>query len=150
MKGLIAVMLCSAAMLAACGDESGQPAASATATANSESPAAFKVGTTTRDAALPPAPQLPTDSQVCSTLEANNAYVRQPSGALGPEADKGTTSAILNPDQQRIQAALDACGAAVDAQVGAAISAADAAAAASQTAAAVPNVNISGASAQQL
>jgi polygalacturonase len=137
-------------MLAACGDESGQPPASATATGNHESPAAFKVGTTTSDAALPPAPQLPTDSQVCSTLQANNAYVRQPSGALGPEADKGTTSAILNPDQQRIQAALDACGAAVDAQVGAAISAADAAAAASQTAAAVPNVNISGASAQQL
>jgi polygalacturonase len=136
-------------MLAACGDESGQPAANATATGNHETPA-FKVGTTTSDAALPPAPQLPTDSQVCSTLEANNAYVRQPSGALGPEADKGTTSAILNPDQSRIQAALDACGAAVDAQVGAAISAADAAAAASQTAAAVPNVNISGASAQQL
>ncbi|CAE6866239.1 Polygalacturonase [Paraburkholderia nemoris] len=138
-----------AASLAACGSGDSLPPAS---TSNTPPPAAaaFKVGVATSDAALPPAPQLPTASQVCSTLEASNNLVRQPSGALGPEADNGTTSAVLNPDQARIQAALDACGAAVDAQVGTAISAADAAAAASQTAAATPNVNIAGASAQQL
>ncbi|MFL9911206.1 glycoside hydrolase family 28 protein [Paraburkholderia sp. RL17-337-BIB-A] len=146
---VIPLVITLAASLAACGSSDSLPPAS---TSNTPPPAAaaFKVGVTTSDAALPPAPQLPTPGQVCSTLEASNNLVRQPSGALGPEADNGTTSAILNPDQARIQAALDACGAAVDAQVGAAISAADAAAAASQTAAAAPNVNISGASAQQL
>ncbi|OLL27733.1 endopolygalacturonase [Burkholderia sp. SRS-W-2-2016] len=147
------VITCLAATLAACGSGDNTPAASndnSGATPVAAAPAAFKVGTTTSDAALPPAPQLPTSDQVCSTLEASNNLVRQPSGALGPEADNGTTAAILNPDQTRIQAALDACGAAVDAEVGAAIYAADSAAAASQTAAAVPNVNIKGASAQTL
>ncbi|MFM0715413.1 glycosyl hydrolase family 28 protein [Paraburkholderia strydomiana] len=142
-----------AVSLTACGSGDNSPSASNSdnnATSSAAHPAPFKVGVATSDAALPPAPQLPTDAQVCSTLEASNSLVRQPSGALGPEADNGTTSAILNPDQARIQAALDACGAAVDAQVSAAISAADAAAAAAQKAAAKPNINIAGASAQQL
>ena len=145
----VTAVLCMTAALAACGSGDNQPPASAS-NPTPVAAAPFKVGVTTSDPALPAAPQLPADTQVCSTVEASNSYVRQPSGALGPEADNGTTSAILNPDQQRIQAALDACGAAVDAEVGAAISAADAAAAASQTAAALPNVNIAGASAQQL
>ncbi|KXU83959.1 endopolygalacturonase [Paraburkholderia monticola] len=148
----VTVITCLAALLAACGSGDNAPAASNASTTPpaTTTPAAFKVGTTTSDADLPAAPQLPTDAQVCSTLEASNNLVSQPSGALGPEADNGTTSAILNPDQARIQAALDACGAAVDAEVGAKIYAADAAAAASQTAAAVPNINIKGASAQTL
>ncbi|MFT4066145.1 glycoside hydrolase family 28 protein [Paraburkholderia sp.] len=151
----LTVIACFAATLAACGSGDNTPPASSADNGTTTPPAAaapapFKVGTTTSDPDLPPAPQLPTTDQVCSTLEASNNLVRQPTGALGPEADNGKTAAILNPDQARIQAALDACGAAVDAEVGAAISAADAAAAASQTAAAVPNVNISGASAQQL
>ncbi|HZZ10288.1 MAG TPA: glycosyl hydrolase family 28 protein, partial [Paraburkholderia sp.] len=150
----IAVMPCLvitlAASLAACGSSDNTPPPSTSTVPPVTTPPAFKVGVATSDAALPPAPQLPTDAQVCSTLEAANNLVRQPSGALGPEADNGTTAAILNPDQTRIQAALDACGAAVDAEVGAAIYAADSAAVASQTAAATPNVNIAGASAQQL
>ncbi|APA90033.1 endopolygalacturonase (plasmid) [Paraburkholderia sprentiae WSM5005] len=149
----VTVMACLTALLAACGSGDNAPPASTTSSTTppaSAAPAAFKVGTTANDPNLPAAPQLPSADQVCSTLEASNNLVSQPSGALGPEADNGATSAILNPDQARIQAALDACGAAVDAQVGAAIQAADAAAAASQTAAAVPNVNIKGASAQTL
>lgn len=55
-----------------------------------------------------------------------------------------------NPDQARIQAALNACGLAVDAEVGAAIAAADASATAAQVAAAIPNKLISGASSQEL
>lgn len=144
-------IFCSVALIVAgCGDgtQGTDPASASANPVAAVQP--VKVGVTTSDSTLPPPPVLPTDSQVCSTLEASNAYVRQPSGALGPEADKGTTAAILNPDQKRIQEALDACGAAVDAQVGAAIAAADAAQAASQTAAAAPNVNVSGASAQQL
>ena len=59
--------------------------------------------------------------------------VRRPDGALPPEADPSPSGvgvaadpAVVNPDQARIQAALDACGAAVDAEVGAAIAKADA------------------------
>jgi hypothetical protein len=73
--------------------------------------------------------------QVCATLEASNNLVRRPDGSLPPEADPSKTGvgvavdpAVANPDQARIQSALDACGAAVDKEVGAAIAAADAAA----------------------
>jgi polygalacturonase len=115
----------------------------------------FQVGTTTVDSSLPPEPALPTDAQVCSTLQANNNLVSRPDGALPPEADPskpgvGVAVTTANPDQARIQAALDACGAAVDAEVGATITAADAAATAAQRAAAVKNVNISGASGEEL
>ena len=82
----------------------------------------FLVGTVTFDPDLPPEPALPTDDQVCDTLEASNNIVRRPDGALPPEADPSPSGvgvaadpAIVNPDQARIQAALDACGAAVDA-----------------------------------
>lgn len=116
-----------------------------------------QVGTTTDvDANLPPEPVLPTDAQVCSTLYASDTLVTRPDGALPPEADPSNAGtgvvapATVNPDQARIQAALDACGASVDAEVGATIATADATATATQVAAAVPNKNISGASAEEL
>src|SRR5262249_39349392 len=87
----------------------------------------------------------------------SNSLVTRPDGALPPEADPSppgaqvaANPAIVNPDQARIQAALDACGASVDREVGAAIIAADAAATAAQRAAAVPTVTISGASGEEL
>jgi polygalacturonase len=119
-------------------------------------PMAFQVGTTTADDQLPPEPQLPTDAQVCATVTASSKLVKRPDGALPPEADpssiptdpdpsnpvpwsqRGPPSLYgvdatdaphwFNPDQARIQKALNDCGAAVDAQVGAAISGANAAA----------------------
>ena len=56
-----------------------------------------------------------------------------------------TVVAKANPDQARIQAALETCGAQVNAAVGTAIAAADTAATAALVAAALVNVNISGA-----
>jgi polygalacturonase len=115
-----------------------------------------QVGTSSATANLPPEPTLPTDAQVCTTLYASDRLVTRPDGALPPEADPSNAGtgvaapATVNPDQARIQAALDACGAAVDAEVGATIAAADAAATAQQVAAAIPNKNISGASAEEL
>src|SRR4051812_43890521 len=47
----------------------------------------FQVGTTTSDSNLPAEPLLPTDAQVCSTLQASNTLVSRPDGALPPEAD---------------------------------------------------------------
>jgi len=118
----------------------------------------FRVGTVTFDSDLPPEPALPiADQQVCSTLEASNLLVRRPDGALPPEADPSPSGvgvaadpAMVNPDQARIQAALDACGAGVDAQVGAAIAQADLDATNAQMAAAQPNVNVAGASGEEL
>ncbi|WP_423839168.1 glycoside hydrolase family 28 protein [Undibacterium luofuense] len=140
-------------ILSACGGGGGSDS-----TAVSYSPGeVFKVGTTTFDPALPPEPTLPTDAQVCATLEASPNLVRRPDGSLPPEADPSKPGvgiaadpAVVNPDQARIQAALDACGAAVDKEVGAAIAAADAAAVAQQQAAAVPNKNIAGVSSEEL
>lgn len=116
-----------------------------------------QVGTTTYDPDLPPEPALPNSDQVCATLEANNKVVRRPDGSLPPEADPSKSGvgvaldpAVINPDQARIQAALDACGAAVEKEVGAAIAAADAAAVTAQKAAAVANQNIAGASGEEL
>ncbi len=124
---------------------------------SSPATAPFMVGTVSHDGDLPAEPALPTDEQVCATLEASNAYVKRPDGALPPEADPSPPGAgvaadpaTVNPDQTRIQAALDACGQAVDAEVGAAIAQADSAATDSQTTAALPNVNISGASGEEL
>ena len=121
------------------------------------SSAPFRVGTIAVDPDLPPEPTLPTDDQVCSALEASNKYVRRPDGALAPEADPSPPGvgvqadpAVVNPDQGRIQAALDACGAAVNAEVGAAIALADSDATTAQMADAVPNVNIAGASGEEL
>ncbi|WP_025102266.1 glycosyl hydrolase family 28 protein [Burkholderia sp. A1] len=152
---LLAASFAAAAALSACGGDDSSPPATA-----STPPAAnsvFQVGTTTFDANLPAEPSLPTDAQVCSTLEAGNTLVSRPDGSLPPEADpsvagvgKAVSPATANPDQARIQAALDACGASVDAEVGPAIAAADASATAAQKAAAVANLNIAGASGEEL
>jgi polygalacturonase len=152
---LVVPMLAIAASLAACGGGGGggSEASAVTYTAGS----VFQVGTTSYDADLPPEPTLPLDTQVCSTLQANPKLVRRPDGSLPPEADPNKPGvgvaqdpAVINPDQQRIQAALDACGAAVEAEVGAKIAAADASATAAQKAAAKPNVNIAGVSGEEL
>src|SRR5450755_3045368 len=81
----------------------------------------YQVGIATTDAKLPPEPALPTESQLCATLEASDLYVSRPDGALPPEADPSPAGVavaadpkVVNPDQARIQAALDACGASVD------------------------------------
>ncbi len=131
--------------------------AGCSATDSSSSPKPFVVGTVTYDANLPTEPRLPMDAEVCATLEASNSLVTRPDGALPPEADPSPSGAgvaadpaIVNPDQARIQAALDACAAAVDAEVGATIAAADAIATLEQTTAAVPNVNIAGAPGEEL
>jgi len=107
-----------------------------------------QVGTSTAvDSNLPAEPSLPTDAQVCSTLYASDSLIARVDGSLPPEADptvsgvgKAASATTTNPDQARIQAALNACGASVDAEVGALIAADDAAAVAVQTAAAVTNV----------
>jgi len=138
------------ALAVACDDSSGTSVAYA-------SRIPYQVGVATSDPELPPEPRLPLESELCATLEASNSLVTRPDGALAPEADPSPAGAqvaadpaVVNPDQARIQAALDACGAAVDLEVGPAIMAADAAATAAQRAAAVPNVNISGASGEEL
>jgi polygalacturonase len=114
------------------------------------------VGTTTADGQLPPQPKLPTAAETCATLVASNKLVTRPDGALPPEADPSSLPADpdpgnavpwsqrgpaslygvdvtdapywFNPDQARIQQALNDCGAAVDGEVGAAIASANAAA----------------------
>jgi len=87
---------------------------------SSSSSEPFRVGTVSFDPDLPPEPKLPTDDQVCATLEASDTLVKRPDGALPPEADPSPSGVgvqadpkLVNPDQARIQAALDACGAAV-------------------------------------
>lgn len=108
------------------------------------------------DTNLPDAPELPQGSQVCATLQASNSLVKNSDGSLPGSADPtpatlgGASTALNNPDQARIQAALDACGVAVDAQVGAVIAIADKLAAGLQTAANQPLVNIAGASGEAL
>ncbi|MBS2023956.1 MAG: endopolygalacturonase, partial [Deltaproteobacteria bacterium] len=147
-----ALFIGAAALLvsAACNDKSD-------ASVSYESREPFQVGTTTYDPDLPAEPRLPDPSEVCATLEASNKYVTRPDGALPPEADPSPAGAgvaadpaIVNPDQARIQAALDACGASVDLEVGAAIAAADADAVAAQKAVGDPNINIAGASGEEL
>ena len=115
----------------------------------------YVVGVATYDSELPPEPRLPTEDELCATLEASNRLVSRPDGALPPEADPSppgararANPADVNPDQRRIQDALDACGASVDLEVSAAILAADAAATAAQRAQGVPNP--SGASGEEL
>jgi polygalacturonase len=151
--GLALTLAASSALLAACGGGGGEGANAVSYGSNST----FKVGTTTFDPNLPAEPTLPADTQVCATLEASNSLVSRPDGSLPPEADPSksgvgvaVSAATANPDQARIQAALDACGAGVEKEVGAAIAAADASATAAQKAAAVPNVNIAGASGEEL
>lgn len=148
---MLLVAIAAAIVLAACGG-----------TGYVEPVQVVTVGTdTSKDNNLPAEPQLPTSAQVCATLEASNSLVFFPDGSLPPGADPSpagvgvaANAATTNPDQARIQAALDACGAAVDAAVGSTIYTADAAAVATQTAAqnAVGNkyINISGASAEEL
>jgi len=144
-----------AAALAACGGGGGGGSAASAVTYTDG--AVYQVGTTAYDPDLPAEPLLPKDTEVCATLEASNNLVRRPDGSLPPEADPNKPGvgvaqdpAVINPDQARIQAALNACGAAVEAEVGAKIAAADAAATASQVAAARPNVNIAGVSGEEL
>jgi polygalacturonase len=151
---LVLPMVAVAASLAACGGGSGGSPESAVTYSGST---VFQVGTTSYDPNLPAEPTLPKDTEVCATLEATNNLVSRPDGSLPPEADPSkagvgvaVTIATANPDQARIQAALDACGAAVNAEVGARIAAADATATAAQVAAAKPNVNIAGASGEEL
>jgi len=152
---LVVPMLAIAASLAACGGGGGggSEASAVSYTAG----AVYQVGTTSFDPDLPAEPKLPTDTQVCSTLVASTKLVRRPDGSLPPEADPSKAGvavavdrAVVNPDQDRIQAALDACGAAVNAEVGAKIAAADATATAAQKAAAKANVNIAGVSGEEL
>jgi polygalacturonase len=153
-----AVALSSSAVLAACGGGASSGDASPGATAVSYStPSAYPVGTTTFDPDLPQEPQLPDATQVCATIEAHNNLVRRPDGSLPPEADPSKTgvgvavdAAVANPDQARIQAALNACGADFFFDGGAAIAAVDADAVKAQTAAAVVNKNIAGASGEEL
>jgi polygalacturonase len=143
-----------AAALAACGGGSGGSPESAV---SYQAGSVFQVGTTSYDPDLPAEPTLPKDTEVCATLEASNTYVSRPDGSLPPEADPSKSGVgvavdpkVINPDQARIQAALDACGQAVDLEVGAKIAAADASAVAAQQAAAKPNVNIAGVSGEEL
>jgi len=152
---IVLPMLVIAASLAACGGGGG--GGSDAAKVSYSAGAVYQVGTTTFDPDLPAEPKLPTDAQVCATLEASPKLVRRPDGSLPPEADPSKAGvavavdrAVVNPDQDRIQAALNACGAAVEAEVGAKIAAADAAATASQKAANVSNVNIAGVSGEEL
>jgi polygalacturonase len=152
---IVLPMLVIAASLAACGGGGG--GGSDAAKVSYSAGAVYQVGTTTFDPDLPAEPKLPTDAQVCATLEASPKLVRRPDGSLPPEADPSKAGvavavdrAVVNPDQDRIQAALNACGAAVEAEVGAKIAAADAAATASQKAANVANVNIAGVSGEEL
>jgi len=149
-----------AAILAACG---GGGSDNATAV-NYDSSKPYVVGTTSFDADLPAEPTLPTDAQVCATLEAGDnvspyakLLVKRSDGALAFEADPSTAGisltadpASVNPDQARIQAALNACGAQVDAEVGAKIYAKDADESAKQIAAAVANKNTTGATGEEL
>ncbi len=152
---IVLPMLVIAASLAACGGGGG--GGSDASKVSYSAGAVYQVGTTTFDPDLPAEPKLPTDAQVCATLEASPKLVRRPDGSLPPEADPSKAGvavavdrAVVNPDQDRIQAALNACGAAVEAEVGAKIAAADAAATASQKAANVANVNIAGVSGEEL
>ncbi|GGP24635.1 glycoside hydrolase family 28 protein [Silvimonas amylolytica] len=138
---LTCAMAAAAIAMTACGGGSDN------ANANSySSDKPFQVGTVSYDANLPAEPTLPTDAQVCATLYAQPntvgtaqvPVVSRPDGSLPPEADPsssgaGVATTTSNPDQARIQAALNACGASVDAEVGAKIQAADAAATAAQT-----------------
>lgn len=67
-----------------------------------------------------------------------------------PGVGIAASPSTLNPDQTRIQAALDACGAMLDKEVGAGIANADTAARTEQERAAVPGRNIAGASGEEL
>ncbi|WP_233857410.1 glycosyl hydrolase family 28 protein [Paraburkholderia sp. HD33-4] len=137
---------------------SGSSTSSTTPPTNPTSPTSpvWTPGRYAGDTNLPDSPSLPADTQVCSTLQAANNLVKNADGSLPvssdptPAAYGGATTALNNPDQARIQAALDACGAAVDAEVGAKITQADQQAAATQQAAKNPTVNIAGASSETL
>ena len=146
--------------VAGCGDGSGIVSSNTNAnTGTGTSPTPAPVWTPGRyagDTNLPDSPALPQDSQVCSTLEASDTLVKNADGSLPASADPtpatygGATTQLNNPDQARIQAALNACGAAVDAEVGSQIAQADQQAAATQQAANQPLLNIAGASSETL
>jgi polygalacturonase len=149
-------------ILAGCGDGNGISAINSNSNSNSSpspNPTATPSWTPGRyagDANLPDAPALPQDDQVCTVLQASNTLVKNADGSLPSSADPtpaaygGATTQQNNPDQARIQAALDACGAAVDAEVGGKIAQADQSAAAAQQAANRPLVNVAGATSETL
>jgi polygalacturonase len=146
--------------LAGCGDGNGIGAASSNSSPNpTPGPTATPTWTPGRYAAdtnLPDSPAVPRDDQVCTVLQAGNNLVKNADGSLPSSADPtpatygGATTQQNNPDEARIQAALDACGAAVDAEVGGKIAQADQSAAAAQQAANKPLVNIAGATSETL
>lgn len=148
-RKLVVIGLCLA--LAACGGGGGSSSGG-----DSTPPTPFTPGRYVGDNNLPDSPALPSDSQVCATLQASNTLVKNSDGSLPVTADPtpltygGATTALNNPDQARIQAALDACGAAVDAEVGAQIAQVDQQAAAAQQAANQPLTNIGGATSETL
>jgi polygalacturonase len=151
-SGLILVSAALTLALVACGGGGG--GASAVSYTQNQP---FQVGTATVDTDLPPEPTLPNDTQVCATINASDKLVSRPDGALPPESDPSVVGvgvaanpATANPDQARIQAALNACGASVEAEVGATIATADATATAAQKAASAPDINIAGASGEEL
>jgi len=148
----IAACLAGLLLLASCDENTSS-------TVSYSAGAPYMVGTQTHDNNLPREPTLPTADQICEggDLEANDAYVKRPDGALSPEADPSPSGAgkaadknVVNPDQARIQAALDACGAAVNAEVGTQIAQAEADAQAAQRATPDPNKNLVGASGEVL
>src|SRR5262244_1514519 len=70
----------------------------------------YQVGVASYDPDLPPEPRLPTEDELCDTLEASNSLVSRPDGALPPEADPTLPGVriqadqhVVNPDQVRIQ-----------------------------------------------
>ncbi|RZF28992.1 glycoside hydrolase family 28 [Paraburkholderia sp. UYCP14C] len=156
--GVLGLFVLTVAGCGAGNNISGSSTGSTTPPTNPTSPASpvWTPGRYAGDTNLPDSPSLPADTQVCSTLQAANNLVKNADGSLPvssdptPAAYGGATTALNNPDQARIQAALDACGAAVDAEVGAKITQADQQAAATQQAANNANVNIAGASSETL
>ena len=157
----LAVLGLSVLTLAACGDGNGlgsnTPGGNnGTGGGNTGTPTTWTPGRYAADPNLPDSPALPLDTQVCKVLEASDTLVKNADGSLPASADPtpatygGATTKLNNPDQARIQAALDACGAAVDAEVGSQIAQADQQAAAKQQAANQPLVNVGGASGETL
>jgi len=140
--------------LAACGGgkDSSSTSSPTAASLSASTPApVWTPGRYPGDTNLPDSPALPSEREVCTTLQASNTLVRHADGSLPQSADPtppthgGATTQLNNPDQARIQAALDACGAAVDADVGARIAHADQQAAARQQRDNDPLTNIGGA-----
>jgi hypothetical protein len=144
--------LAAALVLTACGGGGGSDS-----TAVSYSPGeVFKVGTTTYDPALPPEPTLPTDAQVCATLEASPNLVRRRMALCHRKPirqNRGLALQLTLPSLIRIRHVFRPHWMPVVQQLKGSRpcdAAADAAAVAQQQAAAVPNKNIAGVSGEEL